>query len=140
MSCPYFQPAGQIIWPSAPKLPLGDAYSGLCRADAAGGIEPGIAELKDLCNLGYARGRCARFPQADGPDAVRFAVTHHADGIIRVSWVREKDHHPLDHGPLEYALADQKFTTSDADQAVRDQAHAYIESYLRRKARHRVPS
>jgi hypothetical protein len=99
-----------------------------------------MAELKDLCNLGYARGRCARFPVADGPDAVRFAVTHHAGGIVRIIWVREKDHHPLDHGPLEYAVADQKFTTSDADQTVRDQAHAYIASYLRRKARHRTPS
>src|SRR5437879_1683236 len=138
MPCPYFHPAGQLAWPNAPRLPLGDAYTGLCQAEPGSAIDPGLAALKDCCNLGYARGRCAHFPAGDGPDAVRFTVAREADGLIRIDWVREKDHHPFDHGPLEYSVANRSFTAADADEAVRQQAHASIESYLRRKTRHRT--
>jgi hypothetical protein len=138
MPCPYFMPSEHLVWPNAPKLPLGDPYTGECRADAAGQGKPGIAALKDLCNLGYARGRCDRFPQGDGPDAVRFAVVRDAGGWIRILWVREQDHHPLDHGPLDYSLAGQSFTGAHPDTAVLRQAEAYVASYLRRKIRTRT--
>ena len=133
MPCPYFIPSAQLVWPNAPKLPLGDAYTGRCQADAARPVEPGLAVLRDLCNLGYARGRCERFPQGDGPDAVRFAVAQHNGGVIRIQWVREKDHHPLDHGPLDYSMADRSFTGSHPNSAILRQAEAYLASYLRRK-------
>ena len=117
---------------------MGDAYTGWCHAAPGIETDPGMAALKDYCNLGYARGRCARFPQGDGPDAVRFAVATERDGLIRIQWVRERDHHPFDHGPLEYSLANHTFTAADVDPAVAQQAHAYIESYLRRKTRNPI--
>lgn len=84
--------------------------------------------------MGYARGRCARFPEGNGPDAVRFSVSRHCDGRVRIFWVRERDHHPFDHGTLEYSIAERVFTEAPADDAVPGQARAYIESYLRRKS------
>jgi hypothetical protein len=133
--CPYFIPVGQLAWPNAPRLPLGDAYTGTCGAPAGSAIEPAIAVLRDFCNLGYARGRCERCPQDDGPDAVRFAVVKDSGGVIRIAWVREKDHHPVDHGPLDYSVADKSFQATAVDESVRRQAQAYLASYLRRKTR-----
>jgi hypothetical protein len=133
MPCPYFIPSGQMVWPNAPKLPLGDAYTGTCQADAGGPVEPGFAMLKDLCNLGYARGRCEHFPQDAGADAVRFTIAKHDAGVIRIQWVREKDHHPLDHGLLDYSLGGRSFTGTSLDDGVLRQAEAYVASYLRRK-------
>jgi hypothetical protein len=112
---------------------LGDAYAGLCHADPAIPADPDPAALKDCCNLGYARGKCARFPSTGGPDAVRFCVIGDADNLIRVYWVREQDHRPFDHGPLEYSRAAEAFTVADVDAALQQQAHAYVASYLRRK-------
>jgi hypothetical protein len=140
MPCPYFYPLGQLVWPSAPRLPLGDAYAGLCQADPATPADPDPAALKDCCNLGYARGRCTRFPATDGPDAVRFSVVQDAEGSIRIYWVREKNHRPFDHGPLEYSRAAEGFTGETVSTALRQQAHAYVASYLRRKSRTRKES
>ena len=135
MPCPYFVPMAQLAWPSAPKLPLGDAYTGVCGAEAGNPIDPVIAVQRDLCNLGYARGRCSHFPDADVADAVRFAVARDDAGLIGISWVVEKDHHPLAHGPLEYSVASAAFVTPQSTEAVRRLAAAYVASYLRRKTR-----
>ena len=72
MPCPYFQPAGQLIWPSAPKLPLGDPYAGLCRADAASEIEPGIAELKDCATSAMLAGDAPAFRRLTVPTPYGF--------------------------------------------------------------------
>ena len=140
MPCPYFHPLGQLAWPNAPRLPLGDAYAGRCEVDPALPAEPDPATLRDCCNLGYARGKCARFPDAAGPDAVRFAVTADSGASVRIYWVREKSHEPFDHGPLEYSIQAQAFIAAGADAAVELQAHAYVASYLRRKSRPRTTS
>ena len=133
MPCPYFQPLGQLAWPNAPRLPLGDAYTGRCQADPALPADPDPTTLRDCCNLGYARGKCARFPEAAGPDAVRFAVTAHIGDSVGIYWVREKGHEPFDHGALEFSVADQAFTSAAIDSNVEQQARAYLASYLRRK-------
>jgi hypothetical protein len=135
MPCPYFHPLGQLAWPNAPRLPLGDAYSGRCEADPALPADPDPTTLRDCCNLGYARGKCVRFPDAAGPDAVRFAVTADAGNSIRIYWVREKGHEPFDHGPLEYSTETRVFSPAAVDTAVEQQAQAYVASYLRRKSR-----
>ena len=133
MPCPYFYPVGQLGWPNAPRLPLGDAYTGLCRADPDAQMDPDPVALRDLCNLGYARGRCMHFPAGAGPDAVRFSVARDAGGLVQICWVRERDHHPFDHGRLEYSQEAQSFTGGIAEESVRQQAQAYVSSYLRRK-------
>ena len=140
MPCPYFYPVEPLVWPSAPMLPLGDAYSGHCHSDPSRPADPERTALRDLCNLGYARGRCARFPAAAAPDAVRFCAIGDDGSIIRVAWVRERDHYPFDNGELEYAVAAESFTAAPLDAIGMRQAHAYVASYLRRKARLRRPA
>jgi hypothetical protein len=90
--------------------------------------------LQHLCNLGYARGTCARFPSGEGPDAVRFTVSRDQGDSLRIYYVLERDHHPFAHGPLDYSVARGAFVDPPAGETVSRQAQAYVESYLRRKA------
>jgi len=118
-------------------LPLGDWWTGVCHAvpDApqdAGGIGCDTSR-GTTCNLGYARGECARFPEGDGPDAVRFTISSHEDSAIGLYYVVERDHHPFAHGRLVYSLAAAAFMTAPESATLARQAQAYVESYLRRK-------
>jgi hypothetical protein len=110
-------------------LPLGESWSGFCRA------LPNTAHpVNDVrCNLGYARGDCGRFPAGEGPDAVRFTVSSHEPTGVHIYYVIERDHHPFAHGALEYSFAASSFTTALEPETVARQAHAYVQSYLRRK-------
>jgi hypothetical protein len=131
MSCPYFYP----VEPRAITaiLPLGDRWAGVCRAVPDLPWQPDEAMLQHLCNLGYARETCARFPSGDGPDAVRFTVSRDQGDSLRIYYVLERDHHPLAHGPLEYSVAGGAFLNPLAGATLSRQAEAYVESYLRRK-------
>ncbi|HUP03435.1 MAG TPA: hypothetical protein VMU19_05570 [Bryobacteraceae bacterium] len=135
MACPYFYPVESGMEgtnPRAAMLPLGDSWSGLCRAvpDAPG--RPDNALLRPLCNLGYARGTCPSFPAGDGPDAVRFTIRAANDAGVSLYYVLERDHHPFAHGPLEYSRRERALVAPPPDQNLNRQALAYIESYLRR--------
>jgi len=135
MACPYFFPvearaeSGQNA-----MLPLGDSWTGICRADPRQPWRPDGAVLRPLCNLGYARGACPHFPSADGPDAVRFAVSGDDGASLRIYLVVERDHQPFAHGPLEYSRAREGFLNPPVDETISRQARAYVESYLRRKS------
>ena len=126
MSCPYFYPVKARS--GSATLPLGDSWSGFCRAipDSAHSVSDGC------CNLGYARGNCVRFPAGDGPDAVRFTISRHESASLSIYYVIERDHHPFAHGALEYSFAAGSFTAAPEPETVARQAHAYVESYLRR--------
>ncbi len=114
-------------------LPLGDAWRGICRAATGQPFEPEPAMLVPFCHLGYARGRCAHFPQSDpGADAVRFAVDRESSAEVGLYYVLERDHHPFSHGRLLYSLTRGAFPEELGDTLLR-QAEAYIESYLRRR-------
>ena len=113
-------------------MPLGDSWSGICRAAPTGEWLPDPHSLQQLCNFGYAREKCARVP-ADGADAVRFGISDDREGLIRIYWVMEKDHLPFAHGPLEYSRADASFRAAHPDTCVTQQAQAYVSAYLRRK-------
>jgi hypothetical protein len=135
MACPCFFPVERMPRAAGNKtqpMPLGDPWSGLCRATPAGEWSPDANTVRQLCNFGYAREKCARVP-ADAPDAVRFGISDDRDGIVRISWVMEKDHLPFAHGPLEFSRADEGFRTAHPDVCVTQQAQAYVGSYLRRK-------
>lgn len=130
MACPYFYPVARMDekqWPNPPRLPLGDPYSGLCRArsDVA---TPAESSVRDLCNQGYARNSCAEFPSGDGPDAVRFCIASDTDQIVRILFVVESDHLPYRHGALEYPGH-----LDSGEEILHRQAQAYLESYSRRK-------
>jgi hypothetical protein len=136
MACPYFyplQPGTRAVSPRDPMLPLGDAWAGVCRSVPEGPSSPDDAAIRPLCNLGYARGKCSRFPAGDGPDAVRFAITGDYGAGLRISYVVERDHHPFAHGRLDYSIATGAFAERPAGETLERQAQAYAESYRRRK-------
>ena|SRR5436190_1691281 len=134
MACPYFYPVARLeeaTWAVPPRLPLGDAYTGECRYGPIA-IEPEDSLLRTSCNSGYARGKCDRFPDDARADAVRFNIASDSDDVIRLQYIFEKGCWPLDHGDASYSIAAHGFTTPPADEIVRRQAAAFIESYLRR--------
>jgi hypothetical protein len=132
MSCPYFRPVtpqGRDSGPENAMLPLGGVWDGLCCAAPADPWQPDLSTLQRLCNLGYARGNCGRFPGGDGPDAVRFAISGDDGVTVRLYYVIERDHHPFAHGPLDHPDA----PVGNSSPLLAPQAGAYLHSYLRRK-------
>src|SRR6476659_8816765 len=100
MACPLFKPERRLDaggWDPAPRLPLGDAWAGECTAGCA--EPPAEATQREVCNSGYARGRCEHFPATMEADAVRFSMGE--DG--RLIYIFEKVHAPLEHGEIDPA-------------------------------------
>ena len=136
MACPYFFPVEPRACADSARfsmLPLGDSWAGQCRADPEHAAPPPEASLHTLCNLGYARGSCSRFPASHGPDAARFSLTLDAGSRLGMCYVLECDHLPFAHGPLEYSVEMGAFVAPPAGGVLRRQAEAYVQSYLRRK-------
>jgi hypothetical protein len=92
---------------------------------------PDAETLRELCNLGNAR-TCKRFPKETGPDAIRFSIASDQDSVLKIFFVRARDHATVDHGVLEYQ-GGRFLNGSDPSELLRKQARAYAESYLRRK-------
>lgn len=131
MACPFFDPQRRLdpgAWTHQPRLPLGDAYGGLCRAREP--FSPEEAHQREFCNRGYARGVCEHFPASRAADAVRFSVAAENDGFLRIVYILEKDHAPLSYGEIE--LSD-KACAPDPDLPMR-QARAFAESYFKARA------
>ncbi len=136
MACPFFYPTEPMDdqhGPGRHPMPLGDCYAGECRASAVP-CRPSEEELRKLCNLGYARGKCARFRPEQPADAVRFTVSRDAQGCVSIGYVQERDHGPSAHGTLQYLAPEKCFVAPHADANVQRQALAYVQAYLRRKA------
>jgi len=98
MSCPCFEPVEPRPYAAASRramLPLGDAWTGICRALPDQPFRPDDSLLDLFCNLGYARGHCARFPANHGPDAVRFSIVSDDGAALRLYYVLERDHRPF---------------------------------------------
>jgi hypothetical protein len=121
-------------WIHAPRLPLGDAYRGVCHALSHDPFAPAESDQRDLCNCGYARGRCSRLPTG-GPDAVRFSVSGDAGGRVRIIWIIEKDHAPVEFGTLDYAEGKLSSENFSATPLLTAQATAFIRSYLDRASK-----
>jgi len=135
VSCPCFSPSHpRISEPGAQSLllPLGDSFAGLCVAHPATPVEPEDARLT-LCNLGYARGECPRFPSGFSADAVRFALSSDDGASLQIYYVLEGAHHPIEHGLLTYRVPDGAFSPALPAGPFQRQAAAYAASYLRRK-------
>jgi hypothetical protein len=103
-------------WDPAPRLPLGDAWAGEC---VAGG-QPLETVQRETCNCGYARGRCAHFPEDARADAVRFSMAGE-----RLIYIFEKNHAPLEHGEVGAA---------ETREPLASLARAFRESYGRATA------
>lgn len=135
MPCPYFYPTTRledIAWATAPRLPLGGAYRGECRATDAV-FQPDETRTRESCNVGYARGRCDRFPEEARADAVRFHVAEDSGERIRVQYIFERDCWPGEHGVLDYLVRERRFAGEDGVAILRIQAGLFLESYLRRR-------
>jgi hypothetical protein len=135
MACPYFYPVARFetsSWVVPPRLPLGDAYTGECRA-ASSAFQPDESRLREVCNVGYGRGSCDRFPEGAGSDAVRFTLVGEESELIRIQYVFEKDCWPQEHGVLECAARPGDISSGPDNPVLRRQAAAFVESYLRRK-------
>jgi hypothetical protein len=115
-------------WLHPPRLPLGGLYRGVCYAGTEP-FEPSESSQDDLCNCGYARGRCDRFPDS-AADAVRFSVLSDAGGRLKLVYILEKNHVPAESGTLEYAL-DEGQLQGDPSGLLAAQAQAFVQSYLR---------
>jgi hypothetical protein len=138
MACPYFYPIEPRACSSSARdamLPLGDSWAGVCRAIPDRPSSPDETALRPLCNLGYARDTCARFPPGDGPDAVRFTISRDDGAAIGISYVIERDHHPFAHGRLEYFSLNGAFNQRPGGEVLERQAQAYVESYRRRTSK-----
>ena len=137
MSCPYFDPVAPRAHGAEAgnaTLPLGDEWAGMCRVEPDRATEPDRSNLRMLCNLGYARGFCHRFPATAGPDAARFTLVADNGTTLRLYYVLERDHQPYAHGALEYSVDREAVSPDPAGMCTPRQAVAYAQSYLRRKA------
>jgi len=135
VACPFFVPVKRLdrdVWLHAPRLPLGDAYRGSCHAGFEP-VEPSESSQDELCNCGYARGRCDRFPM-ESADAVRFSILSDHPGNLRLIYVLEKNHTPVVHGVIEDVEAE-----SNLGGVLLAQARAFVDSYQNRNSR-RSPS
>lgn len=120
MACPLFKPERRLDaggWNPAPRLPLGDAWAGECTAGCA--EQPGESTQREVCNCGYARGRCEHFPAGVEADAVRFSI---GPGE-RLIYIFEKDHAPLEYGEIDIA--------TDPREPLASLARAFRESHQR---------
>jgi hypothetical protein len=132
MACPYFFPVARFEsspWSVPPRMPLGDAFAGECRAPGCCS-QPEESRVREVCNIGYSRAICERFPRdAAASDAIRFHVAKDDGTLIQVQYVYERDCWPCGHGTMEWR--DAAFPTGD--EILRRQAEAFIETYLRRR-------
>ncbi len=113
-------------------MPLGDFWRGVCRSEDAP-FAPDDSTLRDLCNMGYARQTCPRCKDASAGDAVRFLVGSDQNGLIRIDYAIERDHHPQAQGAFQFRRSSADFAGAVADTIIEKQALAYVKSYLRRK-------
>ncbi len=123
MACPFFKPLRRLDsggWNPSPRLPLGDAWGGECTA--RGTWEPTETVQREVCNCGYARGRCEHFPGDGVADAVRFTmIAGNGDADERLIYILEKDHAPVEHGAIDGA--------TDPREPLASQARAFVESW-----------
>ena len=148
MVCPYFMPTVKIDngnWPHPSRLPLGCGWSGHCTAPGHEKQTPSQDILEAFCNLGYASS-CTWAPPQRVWDAVRFSVcspgsqqgeANAADGasrILRLIYVCERDHRPVESGQLELDISRTVWTKPHADGRIQKMAECFIETYLSRRS------
>jgi hypothetical protein len=152
LACPYFMPVSKLEngnWPHPARLPLGGGWIGYCTAPGHEGEMPPQDILHAFCNLGYASG-CTWTPQQRTWDAIRFSVSAPADSKkegsrlisatdtpsrhLRLLYVCERDHRPVEHGELEYDLAQAAWIRQHQDARIQRMAECFLQSYLKKKA------
>jgi hypothetical protein len=130
MACPFFLPDTPMeaeLWPHRRRLPLGDGWRGQC----ATGVSPGEEQLREFCNLGYAK-KCPHLPAQREADAVRFSV--HSEGArVTVDYICEREHRPGRRGSLEFDQFRATWTVRHPDNCIQRQAECCLAAYLAQK-------
>ena len=135
MACPFFYPVERsfaIGWAFPARLPLGVGYCGTCRA-AGVEVTPTDLELRDYCNLGYAKG-CEKMPEVRYADCVRFALSKDEGTRILLQYVYERAHEPVKNGLVEYDCLAHQWIVSLSDAIVQRQAECFLAAYLERRS------
>jgi hypothetical protein len=136
VACPFFYPTEKseaIAWSFPRRLPLGAGFCGTCRAGEHE-VTPADSQLKDFCNLGYAQS-CAHLPEERRADCLRFAIAEDEGERIRLHFIYERNHAPVEHGFLEYDWVSLRWSHALDDACAQRQAECYLESYLERHPR-----
>jgi hypothetical protein len=135
-------------WPHPGRLPLGGGWCGHCTAPGHEGELPAQDVLEAFCNLGYASS-CSWSPAERVWDAVRFAVSAPRDfagradaqsvsasrsRVLVLRYDCERDHRPVEHGDLEFDLAQAAWLRRHEDSRIQKMAECFLESYLKKKA------
>jgi hypothetical protein len=124
--CPYFLPVAprnETEWFRPPRSPLGVLHTGACHATSGP-----VAADATVCNIGYARGQCPRFPEDAVADALRFSIVAKTDESIEVLYVFETAHLPIEQGRLRFSLATQTLTGAETRPVLKQQALAFLNS------------
>ncbi len=133
-------------WPHPARLPLGSGWRGHCTAPGHEGELPARDILEAFCNLGYVD-CCTWAPRERTWDAVRFAVAappkggaRHPNGdpngsarLVRLHYICERDHRPVEHGDLEFDLSRMQCLQPHHDARIQKMAQCFLESYLNKK-------
>jgi hypothetical protein len=120
------------LWIHPARLPLGAGWKGHCTAPGHEGEIPSDGQLRDHCNLGYARD-CSWCPPDRIWDSTRFGVSKESEQRIILCYVCEKDHHPVAQGTLEYDFGLAGWNSKHPDQRLQRMAECYMEAYLLRR-------
>jgi hypothetical protein len=103
----------------------------MCTA-GGGRVTPGEDDLREFCNLGYAR-QCVRIPADRRSDAVRFSIARDGGDRILLHYSCERDHVPIQHGRLQYDCISHAWPVAHPDLCIQRQAECYVELYLERR-------
>ena len=135
MPCPYFIPTERFDdagFQHPSRLPLGAGYRGQCGAPGGNHTVPTDEELKQSCNLGYAR-NCSRLPQDRTADAVRFSILRDRDGQVSLCYVAELNYLPREQMNLHFDVALGRWSVAHSDPRVQTLAECFLRSYLDRR-------
>jgi len=135
LACPFFMPTHKAengLWLHPSRLPLGCGWQGYCTAPGYDGVIPETQRLQEECSLGYSS-TCPRLPADHAWDAIRFAVSHENESLIRVVYVCEKSHLPAEHGNLEYRVQHAQWAVAHPDPRIQKKAECFLKSWLERK-------
>lgn len=120
------------LWIHPARLPLGTGWKGYCTASGHEGEFPSDGQLRDSCNLGYARD-CPWCPSDRRWDSTRFGVSRESEQRITLCYVCEKGHLPVERGTLEYEAGIAHWNSRHPDERVQRMAECYLQIYLQRK-------
>jgi hypothetical protein len=127
-------------WPHPSRLPLGCGWRGHCTAPGHENETPARDILEAFCNLGYASG-CSWAPPDRAWDAVRFAVRaptelddRRESAAIRVIYVCERNHRPVERGELEFDLQASQWRRRHDDARLQKMAECFLGSFLQNRS------